>query len=180
MNRNKEKINRFERSLAMVAAIIVVAGLAYFGWHEYHKYQTSHFNPQPKATGQAGQQGGVTDNNTPAPSTASSSPVASPTPQKTATPGTTITVTSPTSGSKLQNGSAVTGSDPGHDTINYRIVDNTAGQLTSGELNVNSSGKFSGSVENVHPVGTSGYIEFYNVDPQTLKESANTKVTVVF
>jgi cytoskeletal protein RodZ len=168
---------------AFVAVILVLA----LGFLMANRYQASHtasptktdnststYNPQPKNTGtpSQGQAGGIADNNSPAPQ--STQAPASP------APATGIVISSPASGAKVANGSTVAGRDPGSSVVNYRIKDNSSGVLTSGQLNVNAAGDFSGTVNGVHPTGSTGFVEIYNVNASTGVESGNVKVPVTF
>lgn len=172
--RGKNKVLQGTILAALVAVLVVAVAWTYVS---HHKKTTASqtFNPQTSTKGQnESQAGGVTDNNSPAPSP--SSAAGAPTP----TPGPGINVASPAAGSKLANGSVVSGTDLGYSTVGYRIVDNSAGVLTTGQLNVSASGRFSGTVGGLQPASHSGYIEFFNTDPKTLRESGNVKVQVVF
>jgi hypothetical protein len=142
------------------------------------KSPTTTYNPQAKTSGapSKGQSGGVIDNNGPAPSS-SASPGSSP--STTPAPG-AITVTSPAAGSKVANGTVISGAAPGSSTVSYRIKDSVAGVLTTGQLSINSASQFSGTVANLQPSGTSGYVEVYNVNPSTGVESGNVKVAITF
>ncbi|HEY2003585.1 MAG TPA: hypothetical protein VGH44_00530 [Candidatus Saccharimonadia bacterium] len=162
-------------AIAVILVILILAAVLFFIHTSNSKQSaTKNYDPQTKTSGSSkDQSSGVTDNISPSP-THSGSPSASP----AAASG--ITLSNPPANSKISSGTIISGSDPGVSSVYYRIKDNVAGVLTTGILTVNSSGQFSGTVSQLHPSGTSGYVEVYNVDPSTGVESHNVKVPVTF
>jgi len=101
------------------------------------------------------QGGGVDTKGSSTPSTPTSSAVSS--------SSGLITVYSPTSGSKLSSGDAVSGTAK-VGTVYYRIVDNSVGVISQGSLSVVNH-KFSGNVY-FHPHASTGQLDVFSYDSQ--------------
>lgn len=167
-------------SILIVAGVLsVVAGVVYYLQWNTHKV-TQSYNPQTKsdkATSNGNQAGGITDNNTPQPSVAANKSIP-PAPMIAKASPSSILVSSPGANELLSGGSIISGTSPST-TVNYRIIDISAGMLANGQLNVSSDHRFSGSVQNLKPKAKTGYIEFFYADA-TGVESNNIKVAVTF
>ena len=160
--------------------LLSVAGVAYYYTQWHAKLVTTTYNPQTKvsqSTSSDHQVGGITDNNTPQPTVAVTTSTSPPPGSKAVVPS-GIAISSPTINQLLGNGSVISGSSA-LGSVNYRIIDTSAGVLATGQLNVSTDQKFSGTIQNLKPYAKTGYIEFFNTAASGV-ESNNIKVAVTF
>jgi hypothetical protein len=171
----------------VVQVVLIIAALAAIGGAIYVK--TSN---QPTGTQQlqnnnasnhsAGQTGGVSDNNksqqgSAGKGSAASSPAA--TAQSASSASGVITLTSPTSGSAVGNGTSVTGTANGLSQVQFRIKDTQRGVIAQGPLNV-VNGSFSGTIEGLEPGSSSGTFEVYDYKNGNGPEENDVKINVNF
>ena len=88
-----------------------------------------------------------------------------------------ISLASPTEGSKITNGSKVSGTAT-VGTVNYRIKDDVRGVIGQGSLGV-IDGKYSGEIA-IASTGEEGTFEIYSLNTSTGAEENNIKIKVIF
>jgi hypothetical protein len=160
-SKTKKPVNT-SRKIIILIAIIIVASLAVGVWHvlsvrtDNTPSVTTHNNQQQSSNTGDMTQGGATDNS-------GKATTSSPKNQWNISDSGVITLKVPISSAVLQNNGEISGSAT-IETIYYRLVDNAAGVIAQGSLNV-VNGNYSGNLQFTSK-SSDGKLVVYSFDNQ--------------
>lgn len=166
-NKHRQKNLKIAAVVAGIA-LFAIAGLKYQAWKKDRDSKTAAVAQEQKKTQNdtsksSTSTGGVVDNNSTSP-TLSTSPQVQPQASSAA-----ITLTSPTEGALVANGTVVSGT-ASVSTVQYRFKDSDGLDVATGALSVVSS-KYSGSVAGINARTTAGTLEVYNYNANGAEEN---------